>query len=219
MRPVEHAVIPCAGVGSRLNRGIPKSLTEIDGHTLLGRTLLALEHIPHVFLVVGFRKELVISEALRYRRNLIFVPNEYFDRTNTQYSVKLASRLIRDDFLMVDGDVVFDPSSFAALLERFQACDGPAIAYSRRTTEDGVKVHLEGTRDETTCTGFFRGEGAHEWTGIGRLNNRVISGDSLFVYESIERHMPAPAYLVDSMDIDTPADLEIARATYGRHDR
>jgi choline kinase len=215
MRSIEHAVIPCAGVGSRLNGGRPKSLTEIGGRSLLGRTLRALDHVRHVFVVVGFEKERVIQEALKYRKNLIFVQNAYFDRTNTLYSVRLASRMIRDDFLMVDGDVVFDPVSFALLLDRFDRQTGPAIGYSRRTTEDGVKVGLDTTPRASACTSFFRGDGEYEWAGIGRLNNRVLADESLFVYESIDPHLPVPAFPVDSMDIDTPADLELARMTYG----
>ncbi|WP_081069268.1 NTP transferase domain-containing protein [Burkholderia diffusa] len=215
MRTIEHAVIPCAGVGSRLDGNAPKSLMEISGQTLLARTLRALEDVPRVFLIVGFQKEKVIQEALRHRGDLTFVSNEYFDRTNTLYSVKLASQLIRDDFLLVDGDVVFDPDAFKLLLGNFELCGGPAMSYSRRTTEDGVKISLATDQENGVCTRFHRGAGEFEWTGIARLNNRMLDGESLFVYETMERHLPMPAYPIDSMDIDTPADLKVARAIYG----
>ncbi|KWH08516.1 hypothetical protein WT59_22095 [Burkholderia territorii] len=194
-------------------------MTKISGQTLLARTLHALREVPRVFLVVGFQKEKVIREALRHRGDLTFVSNEYFDRTNTLYSVKLASRLIRDDFLLVDGDVVFDPDAFDSLLGNFERCAGPAMSYSRRTTEDGVRVCLGTSAAQSVCTQFHRGEGELEWTGIARLNHRMLDGESLFVYETLARHLPMPAYPIDSMDIDTPRDLKMARAIYGRQDR
>ncbi|AIO70111.1 NTP transferase domain-containing protein [Burkholderia oklahomensis] len=216
MQTIKHAVIPCAGVGSRLNRGISKSLTEIGGTTLLARTLRALASVPNVFVIVGYQKERVIQEALRHRNDLVFVPNEYYDRTNTLYSVKLASRMIDEDFLLVDGDVVFCPISFELLLTRLSRCDGPAVGYSRRMTDDGGRMTLTRQINGVACAGFHRGAGDCEWTGIARLNNDVLRRDALFVYETIDTTTPVPAFEVDSMDIDTPADLAVAQRLYDR---
>jgi len=108
--PLE-VVILAAGLGTRLDRPVPKTLTTLrSGETILERQLSGLRSVcgeqVRVAVVVGFKLELVMEAA----PDAVFVYNERYDRTNTSKSLLKALRSTRPDagVLWMNGDVVFD---------------------------------------------------------------------------------------------------------------
>ena len=112
-----QAVILAAGMGTRLARPHPKSLTQLDD----GRTIMTqqVENLRAAFgtdlrltIVVGYKLE----QIMEHMPDASFVYNEAFDQTNTSKSLLKALRNSGDGgVLWMNGDVVFDPQLFSQL--------------------------------------------------------------------------------------------------------
>lgn len=140
-----QVVILAAGMGTRLGRPWPKSLT----HLAEGRTIMAqqVDNIRAVFgtgarvvIVVGFKKELIMEA----QPDAVFVYNENYDQTNTNRSLLKALRSSADGGVVwMNGDVVFDPEVLRRLGGHIEA-DRSAIAVNTATTaEEEVKYTVD----------------------------------------------------------------------------
>ena len=116
-------IILAAGIGSRLGKPHPKTLTLLsNGRTILQhqvKALLRYVHIDDIYVVVGFKKELIM-EAFP---ELTYVYNDYFDTTNTSQSLLRGLRKVRnDDVIWINGDVVFDHVVIDRLIRAARSC-------------------------------------------------------------------------------------------------
>ena len=110
-----QAVILAAGRGVRLKPltdKIPKSLVEINGVSLIINDLEALskyEEIKEVIVVVGYKKDLIKNKiGNNYKRLRIkYVENDEWESTNNIYSLWLATNFIKEDFILMEGDIFF----------------------------------------------------------------------------------------------------------------
>jgi choline kinase len=110
-----HAVILAAGVGTRLGRPFPKSLSILPtGERILGRQIRLLREagVDAVTTVVGFKMGLIMEEF----PDVYYSYNPVFYVTNTSKSLAWALRHMDDDILWLNGDVVFDPQVLHELL-------------------------------------------------------------------------------------------------------
>ena len=102
------AIILAAGIGSRLNIQIPKSLCKItaDKRLLDFQIQSIAKRIckKNIIVVVGYKKEEIIN---RYP-DLSFVHNEYYLTTNTAKSLLLGLHQVDEDVLYVAGDLFFE---------------------------------------------------------------------------------------------------------------
>ena len=117
MRTLQHAVIAAAGFGSRLNKGIPKCLVDINGHKIIEYQLALLQDIPDVRVVVGYHANEVISFVKDIRPDVSFIVNEKFDTTSTLQSYYMGCHDIHDFFLLLDGDIIPHKTIFLLLFE------------------------------------------------------------------------------------------------------
>jgi choline kinase len=117
-----HAVILCAGSGRRLQpltKDKPKCILEIGGKTLLEYAVEALKAhgVLDIWIVSGFREEAVRKLAAdRKWKRIHFVTNNRYDCTNTGFSLNLVLNKISSDFILLNGDVLFDPRIITDLL-------------------------------------------------------------------------------------------------------
>ena len=106
-----QSVILAAGMGTRLARPHPKSMTELrDGRTIMHQQVHNLESAfgedLRLTVVVGYKLEMILEHV----PHASFVYNENFDQTNTSKSLLKALRNSGDGgVLWMNGDVVFDP--------------------------------------------------------------------------------------------------------------
>ncbi|WP_427018382.1 NTP transferase domain-containing protein [Pseudarthrobacter sp. P1] len=106
-----QAVILAAGMGTRLARPHPKSMTELnDGRTIMHQQLHNLQSAfakkLRLTVVVGYKLEQIMEHV----PHASFVYNENFDQTNTSKSLLKALRNAgKGGVLWMNGDVVFDP--------------------------------------------------------------------------------------------------------------
>lgn len=110
------AVILAAGIGSRLSRPFPKSLSVLPyGETILGRQIRIMRElgIGEIIIVVGFKMTLIMEQfpEVYYKYN----PNYYI--TNTSKSLHCALEHLDDDILWMNGDVVFDKAILKEVLK------------------------------------------------------------------------------------------------------
>lgn len=110
-----QAVILAAGIGSRLGCPFPKSLSELpNGERILGRQIRLLKEagIRAVHVVVGFKMTLLMEHF----PDVFYCYNPAYYLTNTSKSLLCALKLLDDDVVWLNGDVVFDPAVLAEVL-------------------------------------------------------------------------------------------------------
>ncbi len=165
---VASAIILAAGVGRRLGAidGIPKSLLEFGGRTLLARHLEALRAhgITDVSITVGHRRELVEAEVRRlgWPDRVSLVDNPRY-REGSLVSLWAQAARLRSGrpLLLMDGDVLYDRRMIASLLE----APGEDVLLVDRDIDPGdepVKICFRGGR----IVDFRKKpERAHDWHG------------------------------------------------------
>lgn len=145
-----HAVILAAGIGNRLRplpEDMPKCLVEVGEKPILFRQLTSLEeyHIEDVWIVVGYREELIrkyVQENFPHL-NVRFILNNDFATTNTLYSLALAASKIPTGVrvLQLNGDVVFDAKILGLLLSSDSSLSFVA-AQMGKCGEEEIKISL-----------------------------------------------------------------------------
>ncbi len=144
------ALILAAGEGRRLrpsNGGLPKPLTALLGLTLLERTILSCQEVgvESCYVVVGCEKEKVRAhvEALAQETSMTIRPIDNPDwQKGNAASTLAAAPYLHGSFLLLMGDVVFDPDILRCLLEAPDSTCTCLAAADRRTQE---VIDLEGT--------------------------------------------------------------------------
>lgn len=206
MPAVEHAVIAAAGFGSRLGRGHPKCLVEVDGETILENQLGLLRDVPDVRIVVGFQEREVIAAARALRQDITFVRNPAYATTTTLTSYALGARHLAEPALFLDADVLLEPVTFRRFLAA--ARTRPAlIGYTGARTRDPVYVDVH--RDEVR--GFSRtAPTPYEWANVAVLPPAFCEGGTGTVFEHLSRVLPLPARFVETDEIDCAEDLDAA---------
>ena len=134
-------IILAAGIGSRLGKPHPKTLTMLsNGRSILQnqiKALLRYVNIDDIYVVVGFKKELIM-EAFP---ELTYVYNDYFDTTNTSKSLLRGLKKTRqDDVIWINGDVVFDHAVIDRLIQEPHSC---MAVNTSSVGEEEVKYNLD----------------------------------------------------------------------------
>ena len=120
------ALILNSGAGSRmgsLTADSPKCMTELcTGQTILSRQIRQLESqgIAEILITTGpfvDKLESHAREAADYA-SLFFVNNPDYAATNYIYSIYLAKEYLRDDIILLHGDLVFSTEVLTGLLSQ-----------------------------------------------------------------------------------------------------
>jgi choline kinase len=142
-----NAVILAAGVGSRLRPltdSTPKCLVEVAGKPILGWQLDALHAagLKQVTVVAGYRAQDVVAFCRQYGGRVRVIVNAIYERTNNMVSLRMALQDAEEQpTIICNGDVVFDPSIAAALV---QASHPNLIAVEPgRYIEESMKVCVD----------------------------------------------------------------------------
>ena len=198
-------IISCAGIGSRLGMGKPKALIDIEGETLILRTLKMLDNVEDVRIVVGFQAEEVIKAVTAYRRDITFVYNHNYLRNGTGASVSLAKEYSKRYFLTIDGDIVIHPDDMKKIL----SATNEFVGVCAPSTDDPVLTIID---KNDKVIGFSREEGKYEWTGVTLLESRRVKPTDGHVYQFIEPLLPLDYKLIRIREVDTPNDYQNAIA-------
>ncbi len=128
---VTTALLLAAGVGSRLHpltQNKPKCLTVVGGVPILERLASCLDqhNFKRLVVVTGHFKNCIqnfLGTQLG-RLTIDYVHNPLYATTNNIYSLWMAREIIREPFLLIESDLVFDMS----LLDDMLYSDRVAIA-------------------------------------------------------------------------------------------
>ena len=147
MPHITKAIILAAGPGSRLlphTAHSPKCLTPIGGQPILRYQLAALRRcgVDDVVIVVGY-----LSDRIRdyVDSSVTLVENRDFAATNSSYSLWLARNHMRQGFIHLNSDLLFEPELLRALLA---SPDENAVIVDRRVSagSDMMKAQMDGAR-------------------------------------------------------------------------
>ncbi|WP_022881270.1 phosphocholine cytidylyltransferase family protein [Gryllotalpicola ginsengisoli] len=217
-----QVVILAAGMGSRLGRALPKSLTElVDGRTIMRQQFDNIETAfgkdAKVTIVVGYRAEDIVE---RFGDRAQFVYNEKYDQTNTSKSLLRALRASnKGGVLWMNGDVVFDPQALVRAKE-FVARDQSFVTVNTsKVSDEEVKytVGAEGYIDQLSKqvdTAVALGEAV----GINYISSRdkasfIRSLDKVdaqdYFEAGLELSIAKDRILVEPMDISDLYAVEV----------
>ncbi|HVR68923.1 MAG TPA: NTP transferase domain-containing protein, partial [Verrucomicrobiae bacterium] len=149
-----RAVILSAGQGSRLlplTADRPKCLLPLKSRTLLQWQVetLAACGVTEIAVVVGFRAAMVEEHLAALRRDglaLRTILNPFFNVADNLGSCWLARGEMAEDFLIVNGDTIFEPAVLRKLLASPAAPITVTIDRKDSYDADDMKVQVEGTR-------------------------------------------------------------------------
>jgi len=240
------AIILSAGLGSRLlpsTLTTPKCLLPVDGERpVIELQLHALAQcgIRRVTIMVGYGAEYVDHFLSTHPVPGIEVRtcyNPFFADTNTAVTCWLAIREMTEDFVLLNGDTVFDTE----IVRRVQAAPGApltmAVDQKSHYDDDDMKVMLDGS-GRLTAVGkalaaplidgesiglmLFRKEGTTAFCAALDRAMRTPAALRSWYHDII--NMMAPTLVVNTVsmrglwwrEIDTPQDLADVRACFTR---
>ena len=126
------AVVLAAGEGSRLKPFTatrPKVMIPVGNKPILEYVIDALQEsgIIDIVLVVGYKREKIMdyfSDGHKWGVNITYV--EQFQQLGTAHALRQASHLIKDHFLVINGDTVIDSSAIKQII-RHQSGDATML--------------------------------------------------------------------------------------------
>ena len=230
-----RAVILSAGQGSRLlplTADRPKCLLPLKSKTLLQWQVetLAAGGIRDIAVVVGFRAAMVEGHLAQLRHDglaLRTILNPFFNVADNLGSCWLAREEMGGDFLIVNGDTIFEPAVLQRLLASPAAPITVTIDRKDSYDADDMKVQVEGTRlldigktlpldvvnGESIGMLLFRGEGPRLFRDAVEKAMRQPEGLKwwyLKVIAQIAKAHRVETALIQGLrwgEVDYPADL------------
>lgn len=157
-----QGLILAAGMGKRLKeltQNNTKCMVKVNGVTLIDRMLHQLDGcgLERVVIVVGYEGKKLIDyiSTLSIRTPIVYVENPVYDRTNNIYSLFLAKdKLLEDDTVLLESDVIFedsvlrelldDPRPTLALVDKYESwMDGTCVKLSE---DDRIEAFVPGSK-------------------------------------------------------------------------
>lgn len=118
---INTAVILAAGLGSRLKdrtKEKPKAFLEIDGKTLIERSIQNLLEggISEIIIGTGYLSHFFDNLKKQYPM-ITTVRNDDYAKTGSMYTLYNLKSIIDTDFLLLEGDLLYEKNALRALLQ------------------------------------------------------------------------------------------------------
>ncbi len=236
-----RTIIMAAGSSKRLQpltNDIPKTLLKLGEKTILAHILdtARAAGLSHFDIVTGHGHPAVEEFALQYQKdnpeiNINLIYNDEYDSAGNIVSLKYASEVFDEDFVIINSDTIFH----ADILKRLVASEhnnAMVVDDLSALGEEEMKVMLSDDEAITHIHKTLDPKAAHgEYIGVMKLSKEVkdqlldsldktISTDNSLYYEDalqrmIEDHgvtiQPISTDNLPAMEIDTPEDLAAAK--------
>jgi choline kinase len=245
---VMKAIVLNAGYGGRLRlvtNGLPKCLLPVDAdHSVLEMQLRTLARcgIRHVTIMIGYEAEKIEHFLATHPIAPLTVQtryNPFFATTNTAVTCWLAIRDMTEDFVLVNGDTLFDAEILHRLLAAPEAPLVMAIDQKPSYDADDMKVMLT-TGGQLKAVGksfpeskidgesiglmAFRADGVAAFRSALEMTVRDPEALRLWYHDVISlmaSTVPVNTILINGLwwrEIDTPEDLAEVRASFARRE-
>ena len=238
--PITTALLLAAGAGTRLQPltdGCPKCLTEVRGVPILGRLVSCLveQGFKHLVVVVGYCGDQIRDylESNAPGLTVSFVECPEYATTNNIYSLWMARTCLRESFVLIESDLLFD----SRLLGLMRVRNRVAVArYQPRLIGTTVSVDQSGrvvsfhvgasldTPNLAQKTVNLYSLSAAAWREVvRRLERRIKAGKVHDYYEVVFAEMVADGLLALQAvsfdagrwcEIDTIDDLRVAERLF-----
>lgn len=226
-----RAVILAAGNGKRMGRltaDRPKAMLEVDGRSLIDRSLDALASfgIADVTLVVGYQQQRLrdhLGDRVR------FIENARYRETNSLYSLWLAHEQLIDGAVIMNSDILVSRELLARLVEA-PVEDAVLIDTTSTLGDEEMKVKtwhgfaIDFSKDLPPAGADGENVGILKFGARGgrrlvrHLDALIAAGEvnawAPMVFRAVAQEWPLRAITTDGLpwtEIDFPEDLDRAR--------
>lgn len=240
---VSTALLLAAGTGRRLKPltdNAPKCMTEVGGISILKRLLDCLHELKfkRLVIVVGHLEQDIRKFMDRHAGDLVvdYVVSPVYKTTNNIYSLWLARQAIKEPFLLVESDLVFDASLLEEMLYPNQIAVSNMQPWMNGTTVSATasskltEFHL-GTKSKKGDVRFktvnIYSLSSESWRRVGnKLDQYIRAGRVGEYYEMVFKEMAADGTLsfhcvnFDNArwyEVDTLKDLQAAELLFPKH--
>jgi len=120
-----QAIILAAGRGTRMNlttKKIPKCLLHVGKKTILDRQIdiLLKNGINDILIVTGYKSDLIKKHFLN--KNIKIIYNKNYKKYDNLFSIWCAKNFIKNNFICIYGDLVFDDRLISSFLDDDNDC-------------------------------------------------------------------------------------------------
>lgn len=154
-----QAVILAAGMGRRLKEltsNATKCMVEVNGETMIEKSLRHLDNLgilKKIVFVVGYEGDKLIEyiNTLGIKTPIEYIENDIYYKTNNIYSLYLAKdRLLEDDTLLLESDLVYEESVLRKLVDN--PYPSLVLVSKFESWMDGTCITLD---EDDNITSFF----------------------------------------------------------------
>jgi choline kinase len=240
---ITTALLLAAGTGSRLmpiTSNAPKCLTELNDTCFLERLVINLKEqgFKKLIIITGHEENCIREFLPTIAGNLIleFVFSPLYKTTNNIYSLWMARDIIREPFVLFEGDLIFD----SHLLDNMVFPDRIAVSHilpwmngttvTVNPTSQKIKAFHKNTSPDLEDTKFktvnIYSFSLESWkTIVSRLNQHIEDGKVNGYYETVFAELVEEGALtLDAVDfdnkhwyeVDTLKDLEVATQMFSK---
>jgi glucose-1-phosphate thymidylyltransferase len=147
-----QAVVPAAGQGTRLRPltdDRPKGLVDVAGEPLLSHCFrsLATLGVDEIIVVIGYRGDDIVDHYGDSFAGVSLTYAEQAERLGLGHAVLQAEPYVTGDFVVMNGDNVFD-ADLDALLDRFRATECAATVLVEDVSREEAKTTGVVTTDD-----------------------------------------------------------------------
>jgi choline kinase len=242
--PVRTALLLAAGTGSRLTPltdMTPKCLVSVNEISILERLVCSLEehNFNRLVVVIGHQAD-CIREYLGIRKrgmDITYITSPLYKTTNNIYSLWLARDVIKEPFLLIESDLVFDTDMLTDMLfpDRVAVAkiepwmNGTTVTINNLMEIDAFLCGAETTDGQQYKTVNIYSLSAATWQLVKErldvhISNNMVNGyyETVFADMVKEDCLSFTPVFFDSnswYEIDTITDLRAAELVCHSHDQ
>jgi choline kinase len=169
-----QAIILAAGCATRMNLStekIPKCLLPIGKTTILDRQIdILLENgINDILIVTGYQSDLIKKHFLN--KNIKIIYNKNYKKYDNLFSIWCAKNFIKNNFICIYGDLVFDDRLISSFLDDDNDClivDEPIDKY------DNHSVIIKNSLIKNINFDFNNTSPSGQFIGISKFTNSSV---------------------------------------------
>ncbi|MEQ6122444.1 phosphocholine cytidylyltransferase family protein [Reichenbachiella sp. MALMAid0571] len=141
---IKTAVILAAGSGIRLRPktyNIPKGFVEVGGQTLIERSLKILQVKGIKNIIIGCGHLSKLYEGIQDQYNFEIYKNVDYKSSGSLYTLVLAEKIITNDFLILESDILYEPRAIEALVHAEE--ENLILASGATNSDDEVYIEAD----------------------------------------------------------------------------